>query len=276
MRFCVGSHRDGLVPVHPVNPDALDKTGAYGLTLADRDAVALPPQRRPDPAHAPGRMFGHHGRYHDQQRAHQRPTWGLHGPGGLGRCLFAGRLVRPPRDPEGLSEQDHRSGPPRSQAVHRRDFPGNGGGRASSALAQVFLHHLAGERVLEQVVLELRLQIQLHIQLLAALTGAGSERLGDSRHGLVAPSLDGSVFTSFRRASWSTVAFPPRSSRTGARRSSSGRRPGRPRTMSSSPACWSLRCCPPIPRRHLLQGDCGSPECPLRQLVHSTDGLIGH
>lgn len=50
VRFCVGSHRDGLVPVHPVNPDAVDKTGAYGLTLADRDArIARYDQRSPLP-----------------------------------------------------------------------------------------------------------------------------------------------------------------------------------------------------------------------------------
>lgn len=35
VEFCVGSHKDGLAPVREVDADNPDKTGAYGLTLAD-------------------------------------------------------------------------------------------------------------------------------------------------------------------------------------------------------------------------------------------------
>jgi len=35
VEFCVGSHQDGLAPVRESDADNPDKTGAYGLTLAD-------------------------------------------------------------------------------------------------------------------------------------------------------------------------------------------------------------------------------------------------
>ena len=35
VEFCVGSHKDGLAPVQEMDADNPDKTGAYGLTLAD-------------------------------------------------------------------------------------------------------------------------------------------------------------------------------------------------------------------------------------------------
>jgi hypothetical protein len=35
VEFCVGSHKDGLAPVRESDADNPDKTGAYGLTLAD-------------------------------------------------------------------------------------------------------------------------------------------------------------------------------------------------------------------------------------------------
>lgn len=37
VRFCVGSHRDGPVRVHTRDPERPDKSGAYALTLEDRD-----------------------------------------------------------------------------------------------------------------------------------------------------------------------------------------------------------------------------------------------
>lgn len=39
VRFCVGSHRDGLRRVHLQDPDHPDKGGAYGLSLEDRDPL---------------------------------------------------------------------------------------------------------------------------------------------------------------------------------------------------------------------------------------------
>ena len=48
VRLCVGSHRDGPVPVHTRDPRHPDKTGAYGLTLRDEEAlVARYPQVAP-------------------------------------------------------------------------------------------------------------------------------------------------------------------------------------------------------------------------------------
>jgi hypothetical protein len=48
VRFCVGSHRDGLVRVRTQDPEHPEKTGAYGLILEDRDArVARYPQIAP-------------------------------------------------------------------------------------------------------------------------------------------------------------------------------------------------------------------------------------
>ena len=38
VRFCLGSHRDGLVPVHTKDPDNPEKLGAYALTLQDKEA----------------------------------------------------------------------------------------------------------------------------------------------------------------------------------------------------------------------------------------------
>lgn len=37
VRFCIGSHKDGLVPIHTRDPDNPEKTGAYGLRLHQRD-----------------------------------------------------------------------------------------------------------------------------------------------------------------------------------------------------------------------------------------------
>jgi hypothetical protein len=37
VEVCVGSHKDGLVPLLSKDPDNPDKTGAYGLRLKDRD-----------------------------------------------------------------------------------------------------------------------------------------------------------------------------------------------------------------------------------------------
>jgi ectoine hydroxylase-related dioxygenase (phytanoyl-CoA dioxygenase family) len=37
VRFCLGSHRDGLVRVHTKDPANPAKTGAYGLMLENRD-----------------------------------------------------------------------------------------------------------------------------------------------------------------------------------------------------------------------------------------------
>lgn len=46
--FCLGSHKDGMVPVHTKDPRNPDKTGAYGLTLQDEDArIARYPQIAP-------------------------------------------------------------------------------------------------------------------------------------------------------------------------------------------------------------------------------------
>ena len=39
VEFCVGSHQDGLAPVRESNANNPDKTGAYGLTLADEAAL---------------------------------------------------------------------------------------------------------------------------------------------------------------------------------------------------------------------------------------------
>jgi hypothetical protein len=48
VRFCQGSHRDGLVRVHTKDPENPDKAGAYGLILEDRDLrVARYPQVAP-------------------------------------------------------------------------------------------------------------------------------------------------------------------------------------------------------------------------------------
>ncbi len=50
VRFCVGSHKAGLLRVLPRDPAHPDKTGAYGLVLEDRDAVvARYPQESPLP-----------------------------------------------------------------------------------------------------------------------------------------------------------------------------------------------------------------------------------
>lgn len=50
VRFCPGSHRGGLLRVHTRDPRAPDKTGAYGLTLENRDqVVAGYPQVAPLP-----------------------------------------------------------------------------------------------------------------------------------------------------------------------------------------------------------------------------------
>ena len=38
VEFCIGSHKDGLAPVRETDADNPDKTGAYGLTLADETA----------------------------------------------------------------------------------------------------------------------------------------------------------------------------------------------------------------------------------------------
>lgn len=51
VRFCVGSHHGGLVPVHVGDPANPDKAGAYGLVLADRERlVASYHQIAPIPA----------------------------------------------------------------------------------------------------------------------------------------------------------------------------------------------------------------------------------
>ncbi len=48
VRICVGSHVEGLVPVYDHDPAQPDKTGAYGLTLSDREnRVARYPQVAP-------------------------------------------------------------------------------------------------------------------------------------------------------------------------------------------------------------------------------------
>jgi ectoine hydroxylase-related dioxygenase (phytanoyl-CoA dioxygenase family) len=48
VRFCLGSHKDGLVPVVPHDADHPEKTGAYALILQDRDRrIARYPQVAP-------------------------------------------------------------------------------------------------------------------------------------------------------------------------------------------------------------------------------------
>ena len=48
VRVCIGSHKDGLVPVHTSDPDHPEKSGAYGLVLQDRERrIARYPQVAP-------------------------------------------------------------------------------------------------------------------------------------------------------------------------------------------------------------------------------------
>ena len=50
VRFCVGSHRQGMLRVHTRDPEHPEKTGAYSLILEDRDRhVAKYPQVAPLP-----------------------------------------------------------------------------------------------------------------------------------------------------------------------------------------------------------------------------------
>jgi ectoine hydroxylase-related dioxygenase (phytanoyl-CoA dioxygenase family) len=46
--FCLGSHKNGIVPVYTRDPNNPDKTGAYGLTLRDEEkTVAQYPHSAP-------------------------------------------------------------------------------------------------------------------------------------------------------------------------------------------------------------------------------------
>ena len=81
VEVCVGSHKDGLVPMHSKDPDNPEKSGAYGLRLQDRDArvagyLRVAPLTKPGDLlildflvlHASGHNVGHRSRWTMQMR----------------------------------------------------------------------------------------------------------------------------------------------------------------------------------------------------------------